>query len=84
MTHATVTVALTVISLLPDVVQAVGCTSCGELMNLHQPETGFPERMLWTCELCGTWFLMDLIPESSEAVLVCLPDGPYFRNVIGR
>ena len=54
------------------------CLSCGEPLDLHQPDSGFPERVLGTCDACRSWFLMDLVPDRDEAVMVLLPDGDYF------
>ncbi len=51
-------------------------------MDLHQPDSGFPDRMLWTCPSCATWFLMDVDINKEEAVLVFLPDKNYFWSAI--
>jgi hypothetical protein len=53
-------------------------------MNLHQPQEMVPERMLWTCDLCGAWFLMDLARGGSEAILVRLPARDFFRSAMER
>ena len=81
---ATILVTLSVISIQGDDNESRSCPACKKAMQLHQPDSGFPERMLWTCEHCGTWFLMDLIPDSHEAVMVCLPDEGFFRAAMGR
>jgi hypothetical protein len=80
--QSTIAVALTLISLHPDDIGSQPCPTCSNLMDLHQPDSGFPERMLWTCDHCATWFLMDIIPEKLEAVLVCLPDHGHFRTAL--
>jgi hypothetical protein len=79
MAHSYVTVSLNRISLHVDHIKAQVCPTCTNLMDLHQPDSGFPERMLWTCDHCATWFLMDIDVANSEAVLVCLPDHGHFR-----
>jgi hypothetical protein len=78
----TVSVSLTLITLDADEIKAQVCPTCFHLMELHQPDSGFPERLLWTCEYCATWFLMDLDPDKREALLVCLPDHGHFRSAI--
>src|SRR4051794_13177290 len=35
------------------------CLSCGHPLSVHQPENGFPERLLGTCESCHNWYLWD-------------------------
>ena len=77
-------VRVTVIHITPELIGSAECPSCGRPMQLHQPEIGMPERMLWTCGLCGDWFLMDVCPGGHEAVLVSLPDGGYFTGPVGR
>jgi hypothetical protein len=81
--ESSIPVKITLISLHADHISTLRCPACSESMELHQPDAGFPERMLWTCERCGTWFLMDLSPDKPEAVLVCLPDNGYFRDAMG-
>jgi uncharacterized Zn finger protein len=80
--ESSVPVSIALISLHANDIKALVCPACGKSMELHQPDSGFPERMLWTCEHCGTWFLMDLTPGKPEAVLVLLPDGDFFRNAM--
>jgi hypothetical protein len=81
--HATVSVSLTLITIHLDAIDGLLCPGCSGPMDLHQPDTGFPERMLWTCPHCATWFLMDIDPSETEAVLVCLPDHGFFRSELG-
>ncbi len=66
----------------PDDIKTLRCPSCSESMELHQPVSGFPDRMLWTCEHCGIWFLMDIDADRNQAVLVCLPDHGHFLAAI--
>ena len=80
--NASIPVMLSLISLHPDRLEGRLCPTCTNSMDLHQPDTGFPDRMLWTCNHCSTWFLMDIDPEKFEAVLVCLPDHGFFRSAM--
>lgn len=52
------------------------------MIALHQPDEGFPERILGVCRSCKYWFLLDLVPGKPEAVMVLLPDGGYFRTAL--
>lgn len=81
--HRNIPVELIPIRVQLDKIQSLRCLSCRRMMDLHQPDAGFPERMLWTCNHCGTWYLMDLAPDKPEAVLVSLPDEGYFRKRVG-
>jgi hypothetical protein len=50
------------------------CTNCGCDLAFHLPDPMRPLRMLATCEVCGSWFLVDADREKPEAVMVQLPD----------
>jgi hypothetical protein len=84
MIHAqtTIRVGLSRISLHADDIGMRLCPNCAHPMDLHQPDSGLPERMLWTCNHCATWYLMDINAVGSDAVLVCLPDHGHFRAAI--
>jgi hypothetical protein len=56
----------------------VCCLKCHSSLAVHQPDPGSPERLLGTCESCGSWHLID----ETEAVLIRLPDCRTFRKVI--
>ena len=58
------------------------CPNCRVAMDLHQPVSEIPDRMLWTCVHCGSWYLMDIHPEKPHAVLVYLPDNHYFLGLL--
>jgi hypothetical protein len=58
------------------------CLSCGESLTIHQPENGFPDRMLGTCESCHNWYLWDFHADGNHAVMVSLPDRGYFKDAI--
>jgi hypothetical protein len=83
MVKATVELALLRFSTLPDALEKVRCLNCSQRIEVHQPDAGFPERMLGTCERCRYWYLMDLVPDANEAVMVLLPDGSHFRDIAG-
>lgn len=66
-----------------EAVSNLRCLRCDASLDVHQPDTGFPERMLGTCDSCRSWFLMESLPGRPEALMVLLPDGDYFRNAAG-
>ena len=41
----------------------------------------FPERLLGVCEACKHWYLIDLVPEVSQGVMVLLPDNEGIREL---
>ena len=43
---------------------------------IHQPDINAPERLLGTCDDCGSWHLID----QDRAVTVLLPDADGLRN----
>ena len=48
----------------------VPCTGCDDLLVIHQPDEGSPNRLLGTCPECQAWFLINV----DEKVMVRLPD----------
>jgi hypothetical protein len=54
------------------------CPDCGSRFDLHQPEAGFPDRMLGTCHDCHRWFVADFVAHHEEGVIVFLPDAKFF------
>jgi hypothetical protein len=58
------------------------CLSCRESLTIHQPENGFPDRMLGTCDHCHNWYLWDFHGDLNRAVMVSLPDSGFFRDAI--
>jgi len=36
------------------------CARCCGALEFHQPDTESPYKMLATCELCGSWYLLNL------------------------
>src|SRR4051812_37209601 len=57
------------------------CLHCASPLALHQPDPDFPERLLGVCEKCKHWFLIDLLSNVSEGVLVLLPDTQVVRDL---
>jgi hypothetical protein len=55
--------------------------ACEGPLDLHQPDPGFPDRMVGVCMRCGRWYLLDSIPGTEEALMVLLPDGESFQKV---
>ena len=55
----------------------VRCIKCSESLDLHQPESDFPDRLLGVCKSCRCWLLVELVPNKPEAVLILLPDGEW-------
>ena len=50
-------------------------------LSLSQPDLDSPERLLGACERCKDWFLIDLIPGQTEALLWRLPEFEVIRNL---
>src|SRR4051812_11712967 len=57
------------------------CLNCSSSLTLHQPDTDSPERLLAVCEHCKHWFLIDLLLDVSEGVMVRLPDTEVIRGL---
>jgi hypothetical protein len=57
------------------------CLHCSSPLTLHQPDTQTPERLLGICEECQHWFLIDMLPNLTEGVMVRLPDHQVLRDL---
>lgn len=42
--------------------QIVVCENCQNRLDLHQPDTETTERLLGTCDVCHSWFTVDVGP----------------------
>ncbi len=78
-----VDLALIHFALTAEGLSGLGCLHCSESLGIHQPDGFFPERLLGTCERCGTWYLLDTVPGKDVAVMVLLPHGGFFRDAAG-
>ena len=56
------------------------CPDCDNLLEVHQPESGFPDRMLGTCHECHRWFVADFVTGQEEGIIVFLPDAKFFLS----
>jgi hypothetical protein len=72
----TLSVAMPVTGVLPCPEDStwVCCLGCGAPLELYQPETDEPQRFIGTCNQCGRWYLLDWNPQSSEGLMLLLPD----------
>jgi hypothetical protein len=59
------------------------CLSCDSSLELHQPDPGFAERLLGICPDCQRWYILDLIPDEDEAVIVSIPEAGLFLKIGG-
>ena len=53
----------------------IRCVNCRLALGLHQPDAQAPDRLLGICGVCSAWFLVELVIERSEVVMMQLPDG---------
>ncbi len=57
------------------------CLNCSSILTLHQPDKESPDRLIGICESCKHWFLIDMIPDEIEGVMVRLPDLQVIREL---
>lgn len=72
MSHASVTLPIRPLE------ERSRCPLCGAGADLHQPDVRLPDRLLATCEACGTWSLL-LLPHRGRKLAILLPDGAALR-----
>ena len=82
MIAASLTMRMVRFSTLPENYDEGRCLVCDGTLDLHQPDVRSPERVIGVCEVCGNWYMIDLIPGTEEAVMASLPDGQAFLNAL--
>lgn len=55
----------------------IPCQLCEAPLSIHQPDINAPERLLGTCDACGSWHLIDC----DRAITVLLPDAVGLRKI---
>lgn len=66
----------------PDGPINIDCLNCETPIEIHQPDSELPERMLGTCENCRTWYLVECDPNTGQAVLIQIPDPDLFLGLL--
>lgn len=66
----------------PDGPISVDCLECDTPVEIHQPDSELPERMLCTCEQCQSWYLLECDADADEALMILLPDPSLFRGLL--
>jgi hypothetical protein len=59
-----------------EVAAEILCAECQCPLDRHQPDPEQPDRLLGTCEDCGTWYLID----GELCVMIALPDARSLRR----
>lgn len=78
----TVSVSLTMtrIATLRDEFSRATRMSCDFSLDLHQPEPGYPDRLLGICGV-RHWYILDLVSYGDEAAMVLVPEASLFLKV---
>jgi hypothetical protein len=53
---------------------AAACPACGHPVDIQQPDSDLPDRLLGICFRCRSWFLIHVGGEG-EMILTGLPGG---------
>ena len=80
---ALVSLAMARFPTLCDNLSQILCMSCATSLDLHQPNAGFPDRLLGICPECQRWHILDLMPDEDEAVIVSVPEAGLFLKIGG-
>lgn len=57
-------------------------SACGHPLELHQPDSGNPDRLLGTCPNCGTWYILDEIGDNRRTVRTRVPGASEVRAAL--
>jgi hypothetical protein len=52
------------------------CLDCHGPLEIHQPDTRLPDRLLGACSSCSAWYLID----AAASIMVHLPDEATLRG----
>jgi hypothetical protein len=70
----------------PDGFSSIVCLGCDERLDLLQPGEDMPGRLMGVCphccDHCGSWHIIDFLPELSEVVVVLLPSSLLFHEAL--
>jgi hypothetical protein len=70
----------------PDGYSSITCLGCNERLDLLQPGEDLPDRLMGVCphccDNCGSWHIIDYLPEKSEAMIVLLPSSLLFHEAL--
>ena len=66
----------------PGALAWVACAACSEPLGLHQPDPQAPDRLLGICQACNGWFLIEMLPEPAEAMMILLPKSDWLRKAV--
>ena len=80
---ASVSLTMTGLPIVGKDVPRVKCMSCNLRLELHQPDPESPERLLGICERCRNWYVLDLVQDDNEAVMVHIPEAKHLRKIGG-
>ena len=75
---ASVSVTMARIATHRDDLSHLACMSCGVGLELHQADPDLTERLLGVCARCQHWYILDLVPDEDEAVMVLVPEAGLF------
>ena len=62
---------------------SVMCLACEIALDLHQPDPESPDRLLGICSGCQHWFILDLVPDEGDGVMVRVPEARDFLKIGG-
>jgi hypothetical protein len=63
----------------PDGLASSFCLHCRGPLDIHQPDSVLPDRMLATCAACGSWHLIDCQATVAPSFVLLLPDAATIR-----
>jgi hypothetical protein len=72
----------------PDGYSSIACLGCDERLDLLQPGEDLPDRLMGVCphccDNCGSWHIIDYLPEKLEAMIVLLPSTLLFHEALAE
>ena len=63
----------------PDALAACPCLHCRAPLDIHQPDSALPDRLLATCAACGSWHLIDCQADVGPPFVLLLPAAATIR-----
>lgn len=75
---------VTELEVSPDGFISPVCQKCRTELDIHQPQADDPNELLGTCNQCGGWYLIQVAPGGSEALLLNLPGVEFVRETLAQ
>src|SRR4051794_12496143 len=78
----TITCEVSSLAISPAGLATVSCQHCQTSLDVHQPDEKIPTHLLATCGRCGDWYMIELLSNRTQALMVTMPGVRMIRAAL--